>query len=276
VSGIERRARAAAGAAALLAATVAPACGARSSLSPGEDASETAPDGGDLVPDLAWYRLDETSGTIAHDASPGHHDIPGLDGVVWGDGATFDDVTVCGETSVAPGFRTPPVTLTAWLTPFARADETSTTHALQPYPPDAVSGDVPSLGGYGLGFDVWVDGLPPGMPSAAALSVETGVNAPVAFHSLAGAFASGARHFVASVVDAATATVYVDGAVYATVPADTPPAVAATPLHLGCHNDDTGYLTKRFFKGTIRDVRIYQRLLTAAEVSTLHAAGPIP
>jgi hypothetical protein len=247
-----------------------------SGTAPSSDAGQPAPDAGDLDPDLAWYRLDETSGTTAHDASPGHHDIPNLDGVVWGDGATFDGATVCGETSVDPAFRTPPVTITAWLTPTARDDETSTSHALQPFPPNAVSGDVPSLGGYGLGLDVWVDGLPPGVPSADALSLETGVNAPVAFHALMGPFAAGARHLVASVVDAAAATVYVDGAVFAMVPADTPPAVGTTPLHLGCHNDDDGYLTKRFFKGTLRDVRIYRRLLTAVEVSTLHAAGPSP
>ena len=48
-----------------------------------------------------------------------------------------------------------------------------TTYALHPYPPNAVSGDVPALGGYGLGLDVWVDGLPPGVPSQAALAVET-------------------------------------------------------------------------------------------------------
>jgi hypothetical protein len=47
-------------------------------------------------------------------------------------------------------------------------DEEAAAHALRPYPPNAVSGDVPGLGGYGLGLDVWVDGLPPGVPSQAA------------------------------------------------------------------------------------------------------------
>jgi len=168
------------------------------------------------------------------------------------------------------------VTITAWLTPAARADEQAPAYALQPYPPNAVSGDVPSLGGYALGLDVWVDGLPPGVSSQAGLAVETGAGAAVAFHSLPGAFAPGVRHLVASVVDAASATLYVDGTLFAPTTADTPPADSPTPLHLGCHNDDTGYATKRFFKGAMRDVRIYRRLLTPADIAALYGDGPAP
>src|SRR5580658_4646310 len=57
--------------------------------------------GSGLAPDFAWYLLDETSGTTAHDSSPDHYDITNLDGVVWGGGAGFDStVGVCGTATV--------------------------------------------------------------------------------------------------------------------------------------------------------------------------------
>jgi hypothetical protein len=97
---------------------------------------------------------------------------------------------------------------------------------------------------------------------------------PVGTHWLRDRFVVGRRHFTAVVVDATSAIVYVDGAPLTTVSANTPPAIAPTPLHLGCHNDDTHYGTKRFFAGTIRDARIYRRLLDAAEIHRLFVNGP--
>ena len=40
------------------------------------------------------------------------------------------------------------------------------------------------------------------------------------------------------------------------------------------HNDDPDYGTKRFYDGRIRDVRVYQRELGAAEVARLNTNGP--
>jgi hypothetical protein len=228
----------------------------------------------DLTPDFAWYRLDETSGTVAHDSSPHRYDIPGLEGVTWGDGATFDGATVCGVTNVDASFRTPPVSITGWFAPAVRSDERVPAYALQPYPPNAVSGDVPSLGGYGIGAEVWLDGVPPALQ--AAVPVESGAGASVAFHSLPAPFTPLARHLVAAVEDAAAVTVYIDGTAFAVETADVPPRVSPAPLHLGCHNDDTGYATKRFFKGNIRDVRIFRRLLSAEQIAALYQSGPAP
>jgi hypothetical protein len=221
-------------------------------------------------PDFAWYLLDETSGTTAHDSSPHGYDITNLTGVSWGNGATFDGATVCGSTVVDPAFRVPPVTMTAWLTPAARDDESSATYALEPFPSNAFSGDVPSLGGYGIGLDVWTDD-----GGGAAVAVEHGIGVPApGFESDAGPFVAGTEYFVASVADATSVAVYVDGSLFAQNPGNLPPSVAATPLHLGCHNDDPGYLTKRFFAGQMRDARIYKRALGPAEIAQLAANGP--
>jgi hypothetical protein len=249
------------------------ACGGRTPLLAG--AQPDAPAGSSFdasvvpPPDLVWYRLDESSGTTAHDSSPNHYDMTNLEGVVWNDGAVFDGATVCGSTSVSQAFRAAPVTMTAWLTAVERADETSTNHALAPFPPNALSGDAPSLGGFGLGLDVWTDGL-----GGSGFPLETGENAAIAFHTL-GAPNAGIEYFVVLVVESTHATVYVDGTLLAQVSADTPLLAQPAPLHLGCHNDDTGYLTKRFFKGRMRDVRVYGRALDGAELAALYTSGPV-
>jgi hypothetical protein len=246
------------------------ACGARTELGgvieistsdSSIDASTTPP------PDFAWYKLDETSGSIAHDSTPHHFDVD-VGGVAWGNGATFD--RQCGEVDVAPAFRVPPVTITAWLTPALRSDEDSNTYVLTPFPPDALSGDVPSLGGFGVGLDTWSNG-----GGGAALAAETGVDAPIAFHTISAPVTPGTRHFVVVVTEVSGATLYVDGGLLTTTSADTPPATSPAPLHLGCHNDDDGYGTKRFYEGAMRDVRVYTRLVGASEIGALFAAGPV-
>jgi hypothetical protein len=247
--------------------------------SPVETIDAPAPPSGDAsadgsgvltpAPDFVWYRLDETSGTTAHDSSPHHYDITNLQGVVWDGGANFDGATVCGSTTVGSAFRTAPVTITAWLTAQPRDDETSTNHALTPFPPNALSGDTPSLGGFGIGLNVWTDGTP-----GNGVAIETGLGSAVAFYTLGGVPAND-QVFTALVISATQADLYVNASLWESVQADTPAVVTPAPLHLGCHNDDTGYLTKRFFKGRIVDARVYTRVLGGIELAQLFANGPV-
>jgi len=244
------------------------ACGGRSELrTAGGGPSDAAPP--DITPDFLWYKLDETSGSVAHDSSPTHAHI-GIPNVAWDDGAVFDGASTCGTANVSETFRQPPVTISAWLTPAARDDQTSNAHALTPFPPNAVSGDYPTAGGYGLGLDVWTDG-----DAGRALSVETGNGDSIAFHSMSGAFADGERHFIAVVIGTADATIFVDGKQTTKTADGITPSVTPTPFHLGCHNDDVGYGTKRFYKGRMRDVRVYKRVLGAGEIAELHTNGPV-
>ena len=244
------------------------ACGARSELRTSSGGpSDAAPP--EITPDFAWYKLDETSGPTAHDSGPNHWDV-WISNVTWDDGAVFDGASACGEVNVSEEFRQPPVTISAWLTPAAREDETSNAYALTPFPPDAISGDYPVEGGYGLGLDVWTDGS-----MGHALSVETGYGAATAFHSISGPFTAGDRHFLAVVVDTANATIFVDGKQTTQTTDDIAPSVTPTPLHIGCHNDDTAYGTKRFYKGRMRDVRIFKRALGSDEIAQLFSNGPV-
>jgi len=231
---------------------------------------------GSVAPDYIWYVLDETSGTTAKDSSPHHYDITDLTGVTWSSGARFDGLGGGGSVAVDATYRTPPLTLSAWLTPAARADETSTVGPLTPYPSNAIGDDIPAEFGYGLGVNTWTDGTP-----GEALTVEgvggcvPGAAFPVPCE-LAGnvVFAAGTEYLVTVVIDASLAAhAYVNGALYADTTASALQA-DATQFWLGRHNDDTSYGMKRFFAGGMRDVRVYKRALEASEVTTMFAAGP--
>jgi hypothetical protein len=263
------------------------------------DASEAVPT---PAPDFIWYVLDETSGTTAKDSSSHHYDITNLTGMTWDHGATFDGKDGCGSTTVGASYRSPPITLSAWLTPVTRTDGNAVRHALQPFPPNALSDDVPGVGGYGIGLNVWSDA-----PAGSALTAEmlddcvggglcvasTSQNAAAADAGAdAGAhtctspsscdqgFAGGVEVHVTLVVGPApasgepTARIYVNGALFDSTHTSVPPATANPPLYLGCHNMDTGYGTTRFFSGRIRDVRVYQRELGATEIAQLYTNGP--
>lgn len=76
----------------------------------------------------------------------------------------------------------------------------------------------------------------------------------------------------ALVVDAglSTSTLYVNGAVAASVPYALVTSIAGTPTRLGAQFAPYG----EFFNGALDDVRIYDGALTAAEVAAL--ANPVP
>jgi hypothetical protein len=228
------------------------------------DGSEDAPV---VVPDFAWYRLDETSGNTANDSTPNNYDITNLQNVTWGSGATFNGTSSQGSTTVAASLRQAPVSFTAWIVPIARADRNANQFSIVPFPTNAVSGDVAGSFGYGIGLNVWTDGTP-----GSALGVE---NVGYSFTNNGAQFVSGTEYFVAAAIGATTAQIYVNALLVGTMNATAPAAAATTTLRLGVHNGDTNYETKRFFKGRLRDVRIFKRVLTAAEVAQLYAAGPV-
>lgn len=229
-------------------------------------------------PDYIWYVLDEVDGTTAKDSSGNHYDITNLTGVTWSHGAQFDGTGGGGSVQVDASYRTPPVTISAWLKPAARADQTSALGALTPYPSNAIGDDIPTEFGYGIGLDIWTDGTPGG----AVIVEDTGACVPGAVFPVdctvpadpgAPSLVAGTEYLVTVVFTSTTASVYLDGALYH---AGTAAALQADPTQfwLGLHNQDTTYGTKRFFAGGIRDVRVYKRALAAAEVAALYASGP--
>ncbi len=221
-------------------------------------------------PDFAWYLLNETSGTTAHDSTSNHYDVK-LSNATWGLGATFGvppgNSPSGGSVTVGAGLRQPPVSFTAWLAPNARGDETSNSYSITPFPPNAVSGDAAGSYGFGLGLNVWTDGQ-----AGSALAVE---NVGYTFPDVGSTqFLAATEYFVAATIGPTTSLVYVDGELVGQATPTMPGATPMTTLWLGVHNADTGYGTKRFYLGRMRDVRVYKRVLTATEVATLFADGP--
>jgi hypothetical protein len=225
------------------------------------DATATLPGG---VPAI-WYRTDETSGTILHDSG-----LQGADASLTGTfaftgtGVSFPAAAGYAMTAPLPGvFRTYPLTISVWARPAPRSDETANTFALLPFPPDAVSNDVPGFGGAGVGVDVWTDGVP-----GSHAYVDSGGDYEGA------PFVANQRYHLVAVYDGTQASLYVDGAL-ATGLTTTALDGAAANLFVGAHNLDTGYGSKRFFVGELSDVRVFTAALSAQDVAQLHALGAI-
>jgi hypothetical protein len=161
-------------------------------------------------------------------------------------------------------FRTYPLTVSAWLTPAARADQGASSYGLTPFPANAISNDVAGVGGFGMGINVWTDGMP-------GSSLRVGWVNP----TVPATFNAGTRyHVVLAYSPSRMVSVYVGGTLLTmrgTANAD----MTQGALFVGAHNLDTGYGTKRFNIGEIDDVRIYTTLLDAPTVAALHDAGPL-
>lgn len=191
--------------------------------------------------------------------------------MTWGLGATFgvppSSSPSGGSITVAATLRQAPLSFTAWLAPDARDDETSNSFSITPFPPNAVSGDGPAGYGFGVGLNVWTDGA-----TGSALSVE---NVGYDFLNAGNTpFVAATEYFVAAAIGASAAQMYVDGQQVGQAMPTAPGAAPQGTLWLGLHNGDTGYGSKRFYLGRMRDVRVYTRVLGAAEVATLYANGP--
>jgi hypothetical protein len=217
-------------------------------------------------PDL-WFKLnDSTGGTLRDDG------LLGMDATITGTfllTGTALRITAADVEGVTPslvGLRRPPLTLSAWVTPALRGDRSSVMYGHDPFPPNAVSSDIPNFDGMGLGVNVWSDGAP-----GSELAVGGGgVNND---NTASRAFTAGTRYHVVAVYTTEIAT-YVDGEPAGSISNvdfnDDNPG----PLYLGIHNEDNGYLTKRYFLGEIDDVRVYKLAASPEQIALLHAAGP--
>ena len=217
--------------------------------------------------DFLWWKLDETSGSVANDSGPSNYDNTLLN-ASWSDGLVCPGSDCGGSVVVANSFRDQPLTISAWLTPSSRADKSANSYSITPFPPNAISNDVPTKGGYGIGLNVWTDD-----GGGSELIIHAGGG--VAGAQLSGGWNAGQRYHIVVVYKKAETIVYVDGAKFHTFAATDPENSDPTELFLGRHNDDAGYGTKRFFSGTIQDVRVWQKLIDADQIAQLYSDGPV-
>lgn len=214
-------------------------------------------------PDI-WYRFDEGSGTVLGDSGLGGHDAALTGTFTWTAGAIHFTQGLATTAPLPGTFRIYPLTVAAWMVPDARTDQTSNAYSLTPFPANAVSNDTGGVGGFGMGANVWTDGTP-------GSSLRVGWVAP----TVAATFTAGQLvHVALAYTTAGNVSIYVNGVLLTSRGTAVADGMMAA-LYIGAHNLDVGYGTKRFYAGTIDDVRIYRRLLTANEVAGMFTAGPL-
>jgi hypothetical protein len=210
---------------------------------------------------LAYYRLNETSGTTAQDSSGNGNNGTYVGTPALGGPALRTGDTTAGSVSFASGYVTEKATWTqgavtaeCWIKPTA-AD---------------LSG-VPRIMGNawtdsnGHGFMLWISG--------GAAAINTGWNTVVAPTRLQ---AGSIYHLVGTYNAATGITLYINGAVVANAMpgfAPTPESGDSTTTYLGVLDASGGAGLTDNFQGSVSDCAIYNYALTAAQVSTHYVAG---
>lgn len=227
-------------------------------------------------PTVIWYNFDETPDTNPDliDASVGGNDSTLVGTWDRGDGALILADTGSANQGARtdaqmPGsFRDPPIAMTCWVKPYLRTDRNvMPTYAYTPYPPNVMSNDIPGLGGYGMGFNVWdaAGGYPAGSNFVIAnygnLAVPGGI-IPDQWYFIA--FSTGATYGT---------RVWVNLDIISTGAVINPSGASPAYLYTGRHNDDTNYGSRRNFWGELDEARVYDRELTVAEIEAIYLYG---
>ncbi len=154
-----------------------------------------------------------------------------------------------------------PLTIEGWVKPEAHA----TGSINDPLPPNVICNDQRNFGGHGFGVHIYPDG------SKLNIGVQ-GVG--VDFRNIPGVtFTAGEWVHVAVVYAPGSAKTYVNGELKDTLTYTQDDMEGNNVVRLGRHNDDTGYGTRRFFKGAIDELSLYARALSGAEVAAIYLAG---
>jgi hypothetical protein len=216
------------------------------------NATTAAPDTvaqGSLV---AGWSFDEASGALATDSSGNDNTATLVNGVArgagnYGGGLAFDGVNdyLSIPNSVSLDVSGTELTLSMWINPQALAGGDSVVlgkswnatmaSPYYQYGLELAGGTVP----------VFYVGTTSGVQSA----------------SMGSALALNQWSNLAVVFNGSQAQFYVNGALATTVPLSASITARGNPLRLGADAN-----TQQFFKGSLDDVRIYERALTAAEV----------
>jgi hypothetical protein len=212
-------------------------------------------------PPIAYWPLDDGSGTVALDATGNGNAGTLVNGPTWGSGAiagalTFNGVNQSVTVAHTPALDAFPLTVSAWI------KTTSTT---------GVSGIVNKyVANSNNGYNLFLNN-----GALCAWYFRTGTN-----HVYDGGgctlqttgYNNGLWHLVTYVVDLTGATLYVDGAPVRSLAWTGPagPPTTTQPVHVGHYPGAFGGV--EYFPGSIDDVRLYNRALSAAEISALYRA----
>jgi hypothetical protein len=209
---------------------------------------------GEIVPDVAWWKMNEGSGSVAGD-STGNGNAGTLANCAWGGGfLAFNGTNSyvdCGHGSslnIAGQF-----TITCWFKVAA-------------LPAAGQSGwFIAKDAGTGSSFDFGLGNFSPDN------HLILQVNGSLEGFSGSSSTVDGLWHFAAVVSNGSGEQYYLDGVTDSGAGGSISPNITSSDLTIG------GCLVagnNAFFNGSLDDVRIYGRPLSAAEVATLYANGP--
>jgi hypothetical protein len=214
-----------------------------------------------LDPNLvAWYTFDEGSGTIAHDLAHGYNGT--INGATWaagkiGGGMSFDGVNDYIRVLDNPSLRftqDSSFTLSTWINPVSTAGQGV---LLGKFQTDSKS----NLFTYNM--DWWLESQ--GIGFQAAQSGYSYVN----LASPWGVAPVGSWSHIACVYDNRNMTIYVNGELAASgyFPYETGTNTADNDFGIGAALISSG--VEKYFNGSLDDIRIYNRALTAGEIKAI-------
>ena len=170
------------------------------------------------------------------------------------------DAAVVAAPASASVMNQLPLTVDAWVRPALREGDTVDDF----FPNNAVSNDMPGSSGHGFGVNVMPDGSEMTVEYQDGFRVipDVSFNADQWYH-------------IAIVYTDGNVKSYVDGLLVDDFSDFDQGALDSTaPVSIGKHNDDAEtYGTRRFFKGLIDEVEIFNRALDQKELQSLVAAG---
>ena len=210
----------------------------------------------------AYWNFDEGSGTAAYDSS-GNNNTLTLYGPTWVDGVSgkalsFNGIDEYGEETGTSLMNQLPLTLSAWVRPELRTDGTD-------FPNNVISNDNPGYYGNGFGVNVWSGGSQMKVECQDAWRIVPGVS-----------FNAGLWYYVTVVYTSGNVQSYVNGALVDSFNYTQASFTGDNIIRIGKHNDDVGYGTARFFKGTIDDVGIYNVALSQQEIQSAMNSVNVP
>jgi hypothetical protein len=207
---------------------------------------------------IAYWTFNEGSGTTAADSS-GNGNTGTLNGATWSAGiinfaVALDGVSNFVSAAHASALNAYPLTVSGWVRTSAT---TGTRGIVNKYVPGSSNGYRVFMSDGSLCAEYLRDGTS---------FVSDGTSCPLA----ASGYADGQWHLVTFTVDATGGRLYVDG-VQRTSLGWTGTSGGPTTTQQITIGDDGG--SGGFFAGTVDDLKIYTRALSAAEVSAVYAAA---
>lgn len=154
-----------------------------------------------------------------------------------------------------------PLTLEAWVKPEARTSGSIN----DPLPTNVISNDLTLYGGHGFGVHLYPDGS----------KLNVGIEGESEdFRTVPGVtFSNNTWVHISVVYTPGNVKTYVNGTLLDDYSFTQGEINGDTTIRIGRHNDDTGYGSRRFFKGAIDEVALYHRALSDSEVQAQCLAG---